>query len=148
MSPGRPDPETIRRHLAALDSALQQLRRHARRPLEDLRSNLDLLWAVERGLQLCVQNALDLATHLAASAGRDAPDYASAIDGLAVLGVLPRDFAQRLRAIAGFRNVLVHGYLELDVTRLYRVLSEQLDDFVEFADHVERYLARSGEGEG
>ena len=91
---------------------------------------------------------VDLATHLAASAGRDAPDYASAIDQLGALGVLPRDFAQRLRAIAGFRNVLVHGYLEVDVTRLHRVLSEQLDDFVEFADHVERYLARTGEGAG
>ena len=147
MSPGRPDPETIRRHLAALDTALLQLRRHAQRPLEDLRNDLDLLWAVERGLQLCVQNVLDLATHLVASAGRDAPDYASAIDQLGALGVLPGPFAQRLRAIAGFRNVLVHGYLEVDVARLHRVLSQQLDDFVEFADHVERTLARTGEGE-
>jgi uncharacterized protein YutE (UPF0331/DUF86 family) len=94
-----------------------------------------------------VQNVLDLATHLVASAGRDAPDYASAIDQLGALGVLPGPFAQRLRAIAGFRNVLVHGYLEVDVVRLHRVLSEQLDDFVEFADHVERTLARTGEGE-
>ncbi len=147
MSPGRPDPETIRRHLAALDTALRQLRRHAQRPLEDLRGDLDLLWAVERGLQLCVQNVLDLATHLVASAGRDAPDYASAIDQLGALGVLPDTFARRLRALAGFRNVLVHGYLEVDVARLHRVLSEQLDDLVAFADHVERYLIRTGEGE-
>jgi uncharacterized protein YutE (UPF0331/DUF86 family) len=145
MSPGRPDPETIRRHLAALDLALQQLRRLGRRPLEDLRGDLDLLWAVERGLQLCVQNVLDVATHLVASAGRDAPDYASAIDELGALGVLPADFARRLRAIAGFRNILVHGYLEVDVERLHRVLREQLGDFVEFAAYVERYLERVGE---
>ena len=148
MSPGRPDPETVRRHLAALDAALHRLRRHAQSPLEALRSNLDLLWTVERGLQLCVQNTLDVATHLVASAGHDAPDYASAIDQLAVLGILPLGFAKRLRAIAGFRNILVHGYLEVDVTRLPRVLSERLDDFVEFADHVERHLAGAGEGEG
>ena len=148
MSPGRPDPETVRRHLAALDSALRQLRRHSRRSLEELRDDLDIRWAVERGLQLCVQNTLDVATHLVASAGRDAADYASAIDELGALGILPASFAKRLRAIAGFRNVLVHGYLEVDVTRLHRVLSEQLDDFVEFAGHVERYLERAGEAEG
>src|SRR5262249_40550194 len=39
------------------------------------------------------------------SAGRDAPDYASAIDLLPELGVLPSEFAARLRGIAGFRNV-------------------------------------------
>jgi uncharacterized protein YutE (UPF0331/DUF86 family) len=145
MSPGRPDPETIRRHLTALDAALRQLRRHARHSVEELRGDLDLLWAIERGLQLCLQNTLDVATHLVASAGHDAPDYASAIDELGALEILPLGFAKRLRAIAGFRNVLVHGYLEVDVTRLHRVLGEQLDDFVEFADHVARYLARTEE---
>jgi uncharacterized protein YutE (UPF0331/DUF86 family) len=148
VSPGHPDRETVHRHLAALDTALRQLRRHARRTPDELRADLDLLWAVERGLQLCLQNTLDVATHLVASAGHDAPDYASSIDELGALGILPLAFAKRLRAIAGFRNVLVHGYLEVDVTRLQRVLAEQLDDFVAFAEHVERYLGRTGAGAG
>lgn len=141
MSPGRTDVETLRRHLAALDAALRQLRRHAGRPADALRSDLDELWSVERGLQICAQNALDVATHLVAGAGGDAPDYASAIDQLAALGVLPPAFADRFRAMAGFRNVLVHAYLDVDVTRLHVVLNEHLEDFVEFARHVERHLA-------
>jgi uncharacterized protein YutE (UPF0331/DUF86 family) len=96
---------------------------------------------VERGLQLCAQNALDIATHVAASAGRDVADYGSAIDRLAELGVLPRDFAARFRAIAGFRNVIVHGYLDVDVAAVHRLLNERLDDFSEFARLVDRYLA-------
>lgn len=55
--------------------------------------------------------------------------------------MLPADFARCFRAMAGFRNVLVHGYLELDVDRLHRVLNHHLDDFVAFAGHVERFLA-------
>ncbi len=143
MSPGRPDAETVRRHLVALDSAVRRLRRHASKSEDALRDDPDSLWAVERGLQLCAQNALDIATHLAASAGRDAPDYASAIDQLGALDILPRAFAARFRAIAGFRNVLVHGYLEVDLSLLHRVLRERLDDFVEFAAHVERFLAET-----
>ncbi len=65
---------------------------------------------MERGLQLCAQNALDVAAHLAASTGHDVPDYASAVDRLGEMGILPPDFAARFRAVAGFRNVVVHAY--------------------------------------
>jgi uncharacterized protein YutE (UPF0331/DUF86 family) len=123
MSPGQADAGVVRRHLLALDAAVQRLRRHAGQPLSALGASPDTQWAVERGLLLCAQNALDIATHLAASAGRDAPDYATAIDVLGELGVLPADFARRFRGVAGFRNVLVHGYLGV---QLERVLSGAL----------------------
>ena len=83
----------------------------------------DERWTVERGLQLCAQNVLDIATHLAASAGRDAPDYASALDVLGELGVLSAGFVTRFRGIAGFRNVLVHGYLGVDLHRMHQLLN-------------------------
>jgi uncharacterized protein YutE (UPF0331/DUF86 family) len=140
MNPGRPDEGTIRRHLAALDEALQVLRRHQGRSIDALRSDREERWVVQHGLQLCAQSTLDVATHIAASAGRDVPDYATAIDRLAELGVLPRPFAGRFRNVAGFRNVLVHGYLEVDVEIVHRLLNDRLDDFVTFATHVNAYL--------
>jgi len=142
MTPGRVDVVVVRRHLLALDAALQRLRRHAGRPLAALSADADAQWAVERGLQLCAQNVLDVATHLAAGAGRDAPDYASAVDALADLGILPVDFARRFRGIAGFRNVLVHGYLGVDPRRVHELLNAGLDDFVEFARLIESFLER------
>jgi uncharacterized protein YutE (UPF0331/DUF86 family) len=140
MSPGQPDPVLIRRHLAALDMAVQQLRRHAGRPAEALK-DLDEAWTIERGLQICVQNCLDIATHLAAAAGRDVPDYATAIDRLEELGVLPGDFVRRFRGVAGFRNVLVHGYLTVEPGLVHEILNERLEDFSTFARHVEARLA-------
>lgn len=141
MSPGELDVAVVRRHLLALDRALQTLRHHQGRPLDALRSDRDEQWAVERGLQLCSQNVLDIATHLAASAGRDVPDYATAIDHLAETGILPASFADRFRGVAGFRNVIVHGYLEVDLEVVHRVLNERLDDFAEFARRVNTHLA-------
>ena len=55
--------------------------------------------------------------------------------------MLPQAFGERFRAVAGFRNVLVHGYLEVDLDRIATMLAEELDDFDEFARHVERWLA-------
>lgn len=141
MTSGQPDPEVVRRHLAALREVLANLSRHRGRTAVELRANADLRWTIERGLQLGVQNALDIATHLAAASGLDAPDYATAIDRLAELSVLPAEFAARVRPIAGFRNVLVHGYLQVDLDIVQRALREGLQDLSDFARHVEAYLA-------
>jgi uncharacterized protein YutE (UPF0331/DUF86 family) len=141
MSPGELDSSVIRRHLLALDEALQTLRSHQGRSRAELESDREERWVVERGLQLCVQNVLDVATHLVASAGRDVPDYASAIDQLAELDILTREFASEFRAVAGFRNVIVHGYLDVDLEIVHRLLNERLDDFAQFAVSVNRYLS-------
>jgi uncharacterized protein YutE (UPF0331/DUF86 family) len=140
MTPGQPDPAVVRRHLLAIDDALKRLRTHQGCSREQLAADRDRLWIVERGLQLCAQNALDIATHLAASSGRDVPDYATAIDRLAELGVLPPEFAARFRGVAGFRNVIVHGYLDVDLAVVQHLLQTGLDDFVTFARHVSRHL--------
>ena len=56
---------------------------------------------------------------------------------------MPPGFAARFGAVAGFRNVLVHGYLEVDLELVARFLAERLEDFEEFARHVERWLDES-----
>lgn len=140
MGPGEIDVEVVRRHLAALREALQVLATRSGVSVDELAGDTELMWIVERGLQLCAQNVLDIATHIAASRGRDIPDYASAIDELGHLGVLDREFARELRNLAGFRNVLVHGYLDVDLEVLHGLLHERLDQFEFFAAQIETYL--------
>jgi uncharacterized protein YutE (UPF0331/DUF86 family) len=136
MTPARRDEQLVRRHLEALDGALAQLRRHAGHPLALLHTSLDEQWAVERGLQVCAQNCIDIATHLAASAGHSPTDYASAIDSLVPMKILDPDFSARFRTVADFRNLLVQGYLEVDLSRLHKLLNERLEDFAEFAARI------------
>ena len=143
MTRGKIEREIVRRHLIAIDEAVGHLRRFRIESPEALAADQAARWAVERGLQVCAQNALDVSTHVVAGAGRDAADYTTALDELARLGVLPPEFAARFRGIAGFRNVLVHAYLDVDIDRVYALLGERLDDFAEFARHIEAYLART-----
>lgn len=140
MSPGGVDRDILRRHLLALDSALKNLRRHAGRPLEALTDDTDEAWAVERGLLLCIQNALDIASHLAAGTGHDVPNYTSAIDLMATLGIMPAEFVARFRGAAGFRNVVVHAYLDVDLTIVHSLINERLSEFEEFARYIQQYL--------
>ena len=141
MTPGRADRRVVDRHLIALRQALAGLRRHAGVSPQSLRADPDRRWAVERGLQLCAQNALGVASHLGSAAGLDPTTYGSSIDCLVEAHVLPPAFAERFRGIAGFRNVLVHGYLDVDLDRVAGMLTGRLDDFEQFACHVERWLS-------
>ena len=142
MTTGRPDARVVDRHVIALRKALATLRRHAGASSVSLGADAERRWAIERGLQLCAQNALDIASHISSAVGLDPSSYRSSVDCLVEEGVLPPSFGKRFRGIAGFRNVLVHGYLEIDLDLLARMLSERLDDFEEFASHVERWLAQ------
>lgn len=141
MTPGRVDRQVVDRHLIALRHALGVLRRHVDVSPQSLRADSDLRWTIERGLQLCAQNALDIASHVASAVGLDPATYGSSIDCLVEANVLPAPFGDRFRGIAGFRNVLVHGYLDVDLDLLAKLLRESLDDFEEFAGYVERWLA-------
>lgn len=136
-------PQLLRRHLPALDQALGHLQAHVGRDIQQLEQDISERWTVERGLQLCVQNVLDIATHLSASAGHDVSDYASSIDQLGTLGILPAELARDLRPLAGFRNALVHGYLQVDVRRVHAVLNQHLGQLRDFARHIEAHLSRA-----
>lgn len=140
MSPGRADPEIIERHLAALRGALGELRRHQGASVRSLRTDTTRRWAVERGLLLCIQNALDIASHVASTEGHAPPTYGDSIDSLVASGVLPAEFGELFRAVAGFRNIIVHGYLDLDLNRVAQFLSDDLEDFEVFAQHIESWL--------
>ncbi len=143
MTPGQVDVTVVRRHLMALRSATRQLQRHRDVTVDELRTDRDLSWSIERGLQLAAQNALDIATHLVIAAGFDSTDYTTAIDRLVTIGAISAEFGANFRGIAGFRNILVHGYLEIDLDLVRKVLSERLRDFDQFASSIDGYLDRN-----
>ena len=94
----------------------------------------------ERNLEVAAQCVLDISHRLISLAGASRPrDYYEAILLLGELGVLPPEFAAHLAPLAGFRNILVHEYLEVDWREVYRNL-QQLDDLARFADWVRQWL--------
>lgn len=140
MTRGHLDKNAVLRHLNALSHTVELLKAQRSNALERLNTDEMVRWGIERGLELCAQNAIDTATHIAASAGRDVVTYAKAFDVLGELGILPFDFAQTFRSVAGLRNMLVHGYVDVDLDIVADVLNRHLEDFEAFVSHVESYL--------
>ena len=95
----------------------------------------------ERYLQLAIQAVLDISHHIVADMKLNLPtDTKELFSLLTTHKVLPVRLSKKLVSMAGFRNVLVHEYLEIDRRRVYGVLRDDLGDFAKFIKAVSKLL--------
>jgi uncharacterized protein YutE (UPF0331/DUF86 family) len=137
--------EAILARLDTIRHVVDRLQRHRTTPLDVYLADEDEQWIVERGLQRAAEAVLDICGHVAAGLGlRPVEDYTQGVDRLGEAGLLPADFVARFRGIGGFRNVLVHEYLDIDPRRVHEALGHGLDDLLTFAGHIAAYLEGKG----
>ena len=81
--------------------------------------------------------AIDTGQHVIATEALDAPGtFAEVFQVLGNAGWLPTDLAETFGDIARFRNLLVHGYAEIDDDRVLQILDDRLDDLTAFRQHI------------
>ena len=122
----------LRRHL----DHLRQLRPRvpAREALErDLSLHNDVLFSL---LTVC-QLVIDIAGELSARRGERFEDYTQAVRNLATDERFSADLVRELERLPGFRNVLIHEYVALDMDRVMEAL-ERLDPIDQFVVVVAR----------
>ncbi len=125
------DPGLLAKKLAFIETCLRELRTLARIDLvlEDVRE----LRFVEHTLQLAIQAALDVASHVVSDERLGEPaTNRELFTLLARNGWLATDLAARLSNMAGFRNVLVHAYTEVDPAIVRDVVLNHLGDLDAF----------------
>ena len=135
------DRRLIEQHILNMEEALGNLAGYRSLPFEEFESDLSLRWVVERGLQILIQNLLDIGAHILASGFKnDWDDYGEVISKLGQHAVLPEDFAEGIRGMAGLRNILVHEYLRVDARKIHNLLVHKLHDFAEFMKLVQAHM--------
>ena len=135
--------EVARKKILQVGQAIGRLRSWMPISLEQLEQDLQLQWAVERGLQVASEALFDAGNHVLAAAFQESIDeYREIPKRLASHGVLSGATAARLENLAGFRNVLVHDYAEIDLRKVHAGLS-RLEDFDAFVADVERWLEKT-----
>lgn len=136
------DVESIQERLGKLSEFLKRLQKYKPMTYAKFARDADAELIVERLLQLCTQIVIDIAAHLIAATSHSRPlDYGEAIAQLADIGALPPEFAKKIRGMANFRNILVHGYVEIKQNLVYENL-QKLDDFDLFARYINDWLAK------
>lgn len=136
-------PESIKRRLLKLEEVISRLEEIGPQSSELLRRSFRDAWTVERGLQLGAETILDVGNHiLSAHFGTSADDHEAVIELLARHGVIGEELRMRLKGLGGFRNVLVHDYLRLDLDLVAENLARAPLDYSDFAAAVRGWLER------
>jgi uncharacterized protein YutE (UPF0331/DUF86 family) len=115
-----------RRDLEVIDARLRELSRRLRRIQEKQPRSAKAL--------------ADVAFHLSGVHGVVPATAGEAFDELARQGLIERSLAARLRRAAGFRNVLVHEYTEIDWKIVMQVLRTGTRDLAAFGKAVVKTL--------
>jgi len=130
------DKDVLEKRLLKFEHVLRKLKVLSEIPLEKYLKDEGILDRAERNLQIAVQVCIDIGSHVIAEKGYRPPySYADIFKVLEEEGCLPEDLANTMQQIAGFRNILVHEYLEVDNKIVYECL-QKIEDFKRFAAHV------------
>lgn len=135
------NPELVREKLKLLEDYFIELEKLRSITPAQLREDKKDLWAVEHGLQLAIECVLDIGNHIIADDRLGNPSsYREIIEILSAAGVLPAAFAQELRGMPGFRNILIHEYQKVDPDQVHRNLQTAPEQFRQFIGYITRYL--------
>jgi uncharacterized protein YutE (UPF0331/DUF86 family) len=103
--------------------------------------------AVALSVLVGVQEAIDIAFHVAADEGWElAASYRDAFAVLHKHGVLDDALAQSLAGAAQLRNRIAHGYASLDSRRLWDELPEGIAAFAAFSASIAAFVRQASGG--
>ena len=101
--------------------------------------------STERLFQLVVDIMIDINIHLIRELGNKAPDdLTSTFIALSEIEILDKDFAQKIKGIAGLRNMVVHRYEKLDKSTFIKILKTNFSDFEKYLGIVITLVTKSG----
>jgi uncharacterized protein YutE (UPF0331/DUF86 family) len=119
---------------AAIERCLNRVREVYAGDERNLRADQTRQDSIVLNLQRACEAAIDLAMHLVRVHRLGIPqDSREAFDFLAAAGLYPKESADRLRRMVGFRNVAVHDYQALNLDIVREIIRSHLDDLAAFA---------------
>jgi uncharacterized protein YutE (UPF0331/DUF86 family) len=133
--------EVLRRRLNKLDEYIGILRRLSRYDLQAFLADPEHYGSAERFLQLAIETLNDMGSHVVVDlqlgmveSYRDIPRI------LVEHEYISSELGDIWIRMIGFRNILVHDYLEIDRKLVYRVLQENLEDLAALRRVFARWL--------
>jgi uncharacterized protein YutE (UPF0331/DUF86 family) len=139
-------PEFVRRKLQLITDDLGQLAQFRGISHQDLVADPIRLAAVERMVERIVLRAIDVNEHIISASATGAEErttrltYRETFLRLADYDVYAGEFATRIAASAGLRNILVHEYNDIDHTILHASIRTALEEYAEYVTAVGGWL--------
>lgn len=133
------DEELVRKKLHQIESFVSQLEALGR-PSE-IDDDIVQERFVQHTLQIAIQASLDVAAHIVADERLGEPNNnAELFRILARHGWISRDLAATMKEVVGFRNVVVHGYADVDLRIVRDVAEHRVADLLTYVSEIRQRL--------
>ena len=127
------DRELVSKKLAFIETCVRELRTLAR--VEALGRDVKEERFVEHTLQLAIQAAMDVASHVVSDERLGEPrTNRDLFDSIGRAGLISPELGEVLGDMAGFRNLLVHGYGDIDLEIVRDVVENHMADLLAFVE--------------
>ena len=119
-------------------SRLQKLKEKGRQKFLD---DPDKIGSAKYHFIVAIESSIDMCNHIISRNGYRVPeDYGDTFKVMGENGAFDFEFSEQLVKMAKFRNRLVHLYWEVDDARIYKILEENLGDFIKFIKSIAGFL--------
>ena len=126
--------------IADIQENIKQLSKISQLSFEEFGSNKSNYGLAEHYLRRSLEDVLTVGTHFLSRLPVKTKDYQEIIIALAEQNIIPKDFAEKNKKLAGYRNRLVHLYWEVSEKEMYQVINEHLDDLDQFCQYFQKVL--------
>jgi uncharacterized protein YutE (UPF0331/DUF86 family) len=133
------DVDLLEKKLAFIETCVRELRQLSQpeRIAHDIREER----FVAHTLQMAIQAALDIASHIVSDGRLGEPrTNRELFDLLQRHHWLSSTLTETMRKMVGFRNIVVHGYQSVDPTIMRDIVENRLDDFLAFTSAIKSRL--------
>lgn len=142
------DRTLVRRKLKAIEVYVTEIEREPLGDFATFRADTVRKRFVERNLELAIEKMVDVCRHLVSALDLKEPEtYADCFEVLGASAVIPADSVETFQKMARFRNLLVHGYENVEDRITYDVVRERLGDFRRFVRVVRDFVDRAAGNE-
>lgn len=141
------DAERLRALLERLRDTEVELARLRELGPARVRDDVDLLNSVKYLFVMAAEVAIDSGQHIIASEGLSVPGtFAGVFEELGRDGRISTEVTSSMVALARFRNLLVHGYADVDDDRVVEILHARIGDLGAFRQEIASALEDPDEG--
>ncbi len=81
-----------------------------------------------------LEGILTIGLHILSRLPVRTKDYQEVIVELGKNGIIPMEFAEKNKSLAGYRNRMVHMYWEVTPDEMYSIINEHVDDIDKFCE--------------
>lgn len=136
------DINKVKNLIVGIEENTNELSKLAGLSLEEFKSDKKNYGLAEHHLRRALEGILTIGTHFLSRLPVKTKDYREIILSLAEQNIIPRDFAEKNKTLANYRNRLVHLYWEVSEEEMHKVLNEHLSDIDKFCQYFQEVLQK------